>query len=57
VARHVLTVSAGGVVLVRGDGEEFSCVHRCSLVGSCSRVSFARHRCIKEKQGRRKKES
>lgn len=57
VARHVLAASAGGVVLVRGDGEEFSCVHRSSLIGSCSRVSFARHRCIKEKQGRRKKES
>ena len=57
VARHVLAAPAGGVVLVRGDGEEISCVHRCSLIGSCPRVSFARHRCIKEKQGRRKKES
>ena len=33
VARHVLAASAGGVVLVRWDGEESACVHRCSLFG------------------------
>ena len=57
VARHVLAASAGGVVLVRRDGEESVCVHRCSLVGVFSSGLIARHRCIKEKQGRRKKES
>ena len=40
VARHVLAASAGGVVLLRGDGEESVCVHRCSLGFSDGHTSW-----------------
>ena len=48
VARHVLAASARCVVLVRGDGEEFSCVHWRSLWFCSWEVSFSRHQCIQE---------
>ena len=48
VARHVLAALACGVVLVRRDCEEFSCVHWWLLMVCSWEVSFSRHQCIQE---------
>ena len=45
VARHIPAAPAGGVVLLCGDGEEFSCVHLGLLVfpasTPCGRLSLS----------------